>query len=432
MRSICKFLVLLITICLLVVLSCKKVTDDVDPTVIIEFPLENETFNLPDTMLIKAVVSDDKDIESIQIVITNMSFVPVFGGYSFPPKGNPTTIEDELVLDDILMESGIYYLKIKAFDGTNSKNSYRKIYINEVPRKLEDVIIITKNTGNLSVQSIDQTFSLSTLFNVSGSFEVSEINSRNQLLYIAGKYYDNLNAFDLNKNEEVWTIEGKNYPPLPYFRNLHRSNEILYISNSESQIRAYNEGLVNVATAVLQTNLIPGICIEHGDYLISEAMEISGVHTYIISFFAFSGSFFSERLIDRDVIGIFPKEKYKVYIIANSSTDGGIFVYDIQNSGLDEIRTFPGDKIIASEFIDENNLFLAFDDGVYHYTYSFNSLTSFAGNSPILTMSYDELAGILYTAESHKVSSYAYPQASLIDYIDVSKEIMNMHLHYNK
>ncbi len=426
------FLLFFIITILLVAFSCKKVTDDIDPGIIIEFPLENESFNLPDTMFIKAVVSDDKNIESIQIVITNELFIPVFGGYSFPPNGNPTTIEDELVIDDILMESGVYYLKIKAFDGVNSKNAYRKIYINEVARELENVIIITKNTGNLDVQSIDPGFSLSTLFSVNGFYEVSEINSRYQLLYVAGRYYDNLNAFDLIKNEKEWTIEGKNNPPLPYFRNLYLSNDILYVSNSESEIRAYNDALVNIATAVLQANRVPGKCIEQGDYLISEAKEIAGVHSYLLSFFTVSGSLYNERLIDMDVIGLFPRGENQVYVVANNSADGGVFVYDIQSNGLDEIRTFAGDMVIGSEFVDENNLLIAFADGVYLYKYSFNSLTAFVANISVGTMSFDKLANILYIAESNKVSSYTYPQGSFVNSVDIPKQIMNMHLHYNK
>lgn len=422
---------ILISLLLLVSISCKKVTDEIDPEIIIEFPIEYTSFNVPDTMLIKAVVSDDNQVESIQIAITDENFVTVFGAYSYPPNGNPTNIEDELVIDDILMESGVYYLKIRVFDGVNSKNAFRKIYINEVPRKLKRLVVISKNTGSLSIQSIDSTFSLSTLYTVNGSFEVSEINSRHQLLYIAGKYYDHLKAFNLNTNEEEWMIEGKNYPPLPYFRYLYFNND-LYVSSCDGEIRAYNENLTNVVTAVMQENLIPGLCYQHGEYIISEAIETTGSHSYLLSFFAVSGSLYYKLLVDMDVIGIFTKDENKVYVIGNKQNDGGVYVYDVYSNEIDEIRSFTGEKVIASEFIDNNNLFLAFDDGVYQYTYSNNSLTPFVENSVAQTICFDELGNILYIAESNKVSSYTYPQGSQVNSVEVTKEILNMHLHYNK
>jgi len=417
---------------MLVVLSCTKVTDEIDPQIIIESPVEFTSFNLPDTMLIKAVVSDDNNVESIKISVTDENFVTVFGAYSYPPSGNPTNIEDELVIDDVLMESGIYYLKIRVYDGENSKNAFRKIYINEVPRELENVIVITKNAGYLSVQNIDAGFSLGTLFNIDCSYEVSEISARYQLLYIAGKYYDWMKACDIEKGTVEWTLSGVNHPPLPYFRNLYFKDDLLYVSTSRGEVLAYNQDKIVLYSTLLPQNRVPGVCIEHDNFLVTETSEISGFHSYLTTFFATSGSFFNERIIDMDVIGLYSKGENRIYCITNTSLVGGIYVYNPQSNGLDEVRIFEGNLLIASEQIDDNNLFLAFSDGVHIYNYNLNSLTLFVINSSVLTMSFDDLNNILYIAESNRVSSFTYPQGTLVNSIDVPKDVVNMHLHYNK
>ena len=133
-----------------------------------------------------------------------------------------------------------------------------------------------------------------------------------------------------------------------------------------------------------------------------------------------------------EVKGIFPRGEKSVYLIANSPSDGGVFIYDIENNGLDEIRIFPGDKVIASEYINVNDLLLAFNNGVYLYKYNMNSLTSFVANISVLAMRFDELGNIVYIAENNKVCSYSYPDGSFINFVNVPDKIMNMHLRYNK
>lgn len=432
MKTKFKLVVFVFSLLLLVSFSCKKVTDDIDPIINIFLPYENEIINIPDTMHIEAKVSDDNKIEQIQIVITDENFIPAFGSYEYPVNENPATINDDMIIDDIHINSGIYYLKIRAYDGTNYKNAFRKIYINEIPRELNDIIVITKNTGRIDIQSIDKSFKLNHLFDVDGTFEKSEINPFEQLLYIAGKYYDNLKAFDLEKKEQEWVVEGLNYPPLPYFRNIYYDNELLYISTSKGEIRSYNNTLTNITTSVMKIGYVPGICCKHEEYLLSEGNEISGDHTYLFCYYAISGSLANELLVDMDITGIFPKEENKFYVLGNKQNEGGIYVYHINNNGIEKIKTFNGKSIILSEQIDENNLFIAFDDGVYHYNYNQNSLTSFAANLSVIAMEYDDIGKVLYVAEKIKVSSFKYPQWNVADFIDVPKEILNMHLHYNK
>ena len=431
--SVFIYIIKVIIVCfVLVSFSCKKVTDEQDPVIIIDLPEENKNINIPDTLHIKAVVSDDNKLESIQIVITDEYFIPAFNSYSYPVDGNPTKIEDHLVLDDILIESGIYFLKIRASDGVNTKNAYRKIYVNGVPRELNNVIIITKNAGDIVVQSVDNTFSLNHLFTVNGSYETSEINSRHQLLYIAGSYSDHLRAFNLMNYDQEWIIEGENHPPLPYFRNLLYDDDLLFVSTSKGEIRWYNEHKVNLSSAVMDGKMVPGLCCLHGEFIVTESSEISGVHKYLLSFYLVSGSPANKLLVDMDIAGIFPKEENKLYVPGNKLNEGGLYIYNTQTNGIEKIRQFDGKKIIASESVDKNNLFIAFGDGVYLYTYNLNSLTLFIPALSAQIMRFDAIGSILYIAESMRVSSYKYPQGYLIDNVDMPKEIMNMHLHYNK
>lgn len=426
------FIVIFFLSLLLVAFSCKKVTDEMDPIIIIENPTENETYNMPDTILIKASVSDDEKIESIHIVVTDEFLNPSFGAYSYPPQGNPTEIYDQMVIDDFQLSSGTYYLKIRAFDGVNGKNEFRKIYINEVPRELMDIIVITDYVGGCKVNGINSDFTISKLFNTDITYVCSEMNSWDQQLYIAGKYYDGVNAFDLKKNEKEWTMDGMNIPPLPYYKNLYYENRLLFISNSEGDIRAYNYNQVNIASVSLTQNLIPGCCCVDDDYIVTEAMEISGTKTYLQSFYISSGSFFYERLINMDVVAIYDRGYNRMFVVANASGDAGIFIYNIRENLLDEIKTISNKEIIAAVNIDANNLLLAFNDGVHLYNYSFNSLTLFAANDNVKQIRFDELANILYIAESNKVLSYSYPQGSFINEVAIQDEILNIHLHYNK
>ncbi|MCD4664268.1 MAG: hypothetical protein K8R68_03285, partial [Bacteroidales bacterium] len=182
-------LVLIITsFIILINLSCKKEEDLQHPVITIDQPAENLHFSVMDTIPVSAGITDDNNIVSIKVVLVNEKFTPVLDAYYYYPETKSYNLNIYYPIDDYYMKRGSYYIQIRAEDGTNFKNKFRKVYINEVPVNFELVVVITQKDENLlKVSGINDSLEIEPLFEINGDFASSEISSRHQHLYVAGR-----------------------------------------------------------------------------------------------------------------------------------------------------------------------------------------------------------------------------------------------------
>ena len=125
---------LIISLLIIIITSCKKEVNS-DPQIVIISPTENQQFNVLDTIQVKCIVCDDNGIENIKTVLVNESLIPVLNPVNYYPQTENKNIDLEILypLDDIHLESGKYFILVRAFDGTHFKNKYVSINLDEVP-----------------------------------------------------------------------------------------------------------------------------------------------------------------------------------------------------------------------------------------------------------------------------------------------------------
>ena len=143
--------IILVTTLIICVLcySCKKDEDTIIPQIIINSPNEFRNYKINDTVNILANVIDNKNISLIEIVIVSTDFIPVSDRIILQPNVKEININEFICIDDFNLNSGIYYVKVRASDGENEKNLFRAINIEGIQREFKGIISINKVNSNL-------------------------------------------------------------------------------------------------------------------------------------------------------------------------------------------------------------------------------------------------------------------------------------------
>ena len=197
--------------------SCKKNIDTFAPQITITIPTENQQFSVMDSIHVIANVCDDRKLQTIDITVTNLSFVTVLSSPTISPVNNCYDINQSLPINDIFLTSGFYYLIINASDGINVTRKFQKIYISTLPKRLKYVIVVTKNGNTLGIHKIDSTHTVSLINTLTQDYCGSAVSSNAQLFYIAGRYNGDVSVYSTQDWTLQWDIPVIVSPPFPYF-----------------------------------------------------------------------------------------------------------------------------------------------------------------------------------------------------------------------
>ena len=283
-------LMLVLILQLIQLSSCKKETDNQHPVITYISPYELQKFDVLDNIHIKANISDDKAIESVRIGLVNKEFVSVLPSVFVYPNSINYQLDIDYPIDDQYLETGEYYVQLRAEDGTNFKNQYQLVFISGIQREFEKVIVLTQgNFNEIRISEIDKTDNFSFLFDIYGDYSGSETNSRYQQLYIAGKDLININTYNLHSQEIAWLKET--FPPVP----MHNDNclyfdEELYVSFQTNYIYGYRYNGSQVFNATVENDKSPSRLTKFNEFLLVDLQSKTGGITYLATFYLTTGA----------------------------------------------------------------------------------------------------------------------------------------------
>ncbi len=156
-----------IIVCLFFLLSCKKDLDTQHPVIVYQSPTVLQEFEVLDIISVIAEISDDRIIESVKVELVNKEFSPILPAVVLYPKSANYHLDIEYPIEDVYIESGEYYMHIRAEDGTNFKSQYQLVKIIGIPRQFEKLIVLTyQNFNKIRVSEIDKLDNLNFLFDI--------------------------------------------------------------------------------------------------------------------------------------------------------------------------------------------------------------------------------------------------------------------------
>jgi len=415
--------------------GCKKEPPATYPVITVEIPQENQIFTVPDTIAILAHITHDKPLTFISMAIVDMALTPVTARYFLYPEMNNYDVNSNIILTDVEITSGNYYLHIRASDGTNETNSYTKLYIHETPRVLNDIFLATKNAfGTLDMYRMDSAMAPQFMVNISSDYGYADIDPVNKLLYVSGKYSNKLFCYDYSDNSVKWNNTVSGYPPAPCFNDVKVFDKKCYCVLRQNAVIAYNPQGTLVYNKPTSTDRYPDKMHFHMNYIFTSQYALSGSNAYILLNYTESGGFYQMLLLNLNTVKFFSKDNNHVYIFANdASGNGEIRIYDIESNGVWEPYNLTEGKLISVEEVDNNTYLLAFGNKVLRYTYNPASAVNYCNASQIVNIRFDKVNQKLYVCTKDKrIQRYSYPFAHIEKEIFVNDSICDLLLVYNK
>lgn len=414
--------------------SCKK-QDTVAPEVEIILPTSNQVFSVGDTVLISAKVSDNEVIKQIQLVIVNENRIPVLSNIIVQASTNPYSFQMPYPIDNIYLEDGKYYVLVKVMDEENVKNKYCEIYINEIPKELKEVILVSKSGVDIAVYSVDTAFHSIAWTPIYMDYAASVVDSRNQQLIIAGNITDDIVAYDISSQTTNWTIDAVPNPPFPFCTNMNLQNQEIMLSlYYNRQFKTYNtSGNLTKSATIDIPNFYPVYAYKTNDYYFLFIKGISGGNA-IELYYPLSLVSHNSLFVSYDILEMFEYDNDNVFCFGNTTAGQGVMeIYKISNNNTWIPHSIPTGKIFNVAEIDNGEFLIAHTDGIYRYTYYNNSLVKILSVSP-RQIEYDEINDVFYVVDSigYLTSYMNMSPPTQINQVLCPDSVLDMHLLYNK
>lgn len=403
------------------------------PVIAISEPLENSSYAFLDTVFVKAIISHNKPISYIKVSILNDESTSVLPVQLFYPEANEYHLKTALIFDNILTESGHYFIQIKAEAAGEVANEWAGINYASVPKVLESVVVVRKGGGNnFQVFDVGKDNVVWEKFTFSGDYAGSAISSRNQLFYKVGSVFNDLSAWELRSNKLIWSVPAVANPPIPYFTGIYSDDNEVFVSTREAFIYGYNESGLNTFRSEKFANGIFTSFIRHKNWLTAIFERYNSPLNELVVLNYPGGTVFQSLQFDGKVAAVAEFGNLGLLLFFNNDSKSLVYNYWFESNTLVKLKEFPQGSIHSLYMADMQNAYLAFADGVYWYRPETGSSVKILPVQNVSDIAYDSVSETLFVSYLNKLDVYRMPSAQLAESFSFTDDILDIHLHYNK
>ena len=411
--------------------SCKNDTDNQIPVIEITSPFEGQEYFVPDSIHVLASISDDNTLKSIQVGLVNNQFVSVIPSVYLFPESTNYELEIELPITGTDIETGNYYVYIRAEDENNFKNKYQSIHITGVPKVLEKIIVLTyKDATKIGVSAIDANNNVAPLFEITGDYASSETDSKNRLLYIAGHSTFDIQTYDLDTKEMEWHRDA--FPPLPvHENNCFYFDENLYASYASYYIYGFRYNGSMLFNTTIEESKLPSRIMKFQDFLLADLQSKTGGFCYIATYYASTGAEKQRIQTNYKVVDFHDAGENKVLVIGNENDEGVVWLFDPYLNTQIFLKNVSG-KILCSVKLANDDYLIGTVNSVFLFTTNLQTLEEILPGTVVNVLRYEPVNQKIYAAGLNQIFIYNYPEIKIQNAITISDGILNMHLFYNR
>lgn len=405
--------------------GCRKL-DEIPPDAQIISPTAGTIYNVFDTVLTTFQYSDETQVVSATVELVNADFVPVT-----PKTDVLERTSAELVIDNKLLETGDYYVRLVVKDEQNTNSEFRKIRIAALPKKRRAVFA-----------AVNSSSSSSTLFRVDSLLQQSQlwkqpqqdvlevcVNSMYEQVAIAGEYSNWLRSFDADSRVELWSDQVFTVSQTERFKDLFWSDFQLYATIYDREVRSYN--LTGGLTSNLPTQqYIPEKVFADNRFLLVE-MNLLGDNVHILNVYhASTRALLWQTDFQFDIIAICPLNDDEVLIFGNDGGQARVVAYDVYENTFWEPRTLPSGVVLDAVATESNRFVISHSNGLYAYTYAPNYLNQIS-NLAHSCIKFDEDNGTLLASTGNIINEMAL-NGAVINSINLSGNIQSFDIYYTR
>lgn len=388
--------------------SCKK--KDHAPLININSPYENSTFKNMDTIPLQLMVSDDRKVENVVISLYKSdNNAPIGSSIIITVNKKEDEIYTDFIINEPTLPAGSYYLKAQAFDGKQYGNDYVYINIQSTPRQFKKAYFLNKSYNDITVYECDNYYNINQVHTSSGDLLKMVGNSMSQQWLILGEYTRNMQCFDANTNQQIWSENIiSNYPDY-YWTDVYASGNNYYVAFRQGIIRKYSHDGAQIQTLFCSQDYYPVLVYADDEWVLAVEKQNNGTQQRLIIFYAGSGAKYnvSTPLPDKPV-GIFKMGDKHYTIVTNSGNLNYFYQYNPDNNLLTIKKTLGGGPITDADggngeiyCLMNNNLIIKVDDQYQ----SSNFVSSITNN--FFSIAYDQPGQRLFVGNDYGFTVYS-------------------------
>lgn len=417
----------------LLLFSCKT-EDSAGPVPEIEIvlPFENQSFGFGDTVIVKAIIRHQQAIDYVRVAISDEESSPVLPVQMFYPVENEYSLEAVFVLDNLLTENGKLSINVMAGSANGLSNEWVGINYFSVPKTLESILVVTKQSSNYTVGDISSTGRISERFSFSGDYSGSAVCSRFQQFYKAGAVLNSMDAWDLRLNQISWSVPAVISPPLPYFTAICSDNKEVFVSTRDAFVYGYSSLGTNTFRSTLYSNGHFTSMIRYKSWLVAVFETFNSPFNKLVLFNYPGGTVFREIEFTGKAVSIKDYGNDGLLLFMNDNLQSAVFNYNFELNSLIKLKDFPQGNISKVAMQDIDNAFLAIADGIFWYRPATAGLVEILAIDHVTDLAWEPISGRLFVASANEVEMYALPDFQSVANYSFIDSVVNIHLLYNK
>lgn len=414
--------------------SCNKEAEQgIAPIISMVSPIENQSFVVSDTIEIAAVITHPARIDFVSVAVVNENLTTVLPVQEFYPTGTAYTLVTKIIIGNLLLESGKYFIRVKAGFGGQIATGWTEISITAAERVVESILAVCSNQpGEYQLCDIGRNWTTTQRFAFDGDYLGSAINARTMMFYSCGNITGSLNAWSMDDNLLKWTVPAIADPPLPYFTNIYAAGEEVYTATRDAFITGYDASGMSVFKSQLYTNGYFNAMVSYKSSLIAVFEPFNALFNKLIVFNFPGGTFFQSLDFQGSVVKIAEVETDHLLVFMNLDDGSAIYDYQVSENRMVRLKVFPEGPITGVAMSGTSHAFISVQGGIFRYRYADNSLVKYLSAVGVRCMADDYLTNSLYIATDNDIAVYRWPAGTPERTIELPRAVIDLHLRYNK
>ncbi len=398
-------------------------------------PANGQAFNMFDTIIVSAHVSDENKLTSVVITLTDANNAVLQYTHSVTIKSKDFHFSEEYYLTDHHLPSGFYNISITANDGENTTQKHQQIYVTESPT-LKTGYFIVEATQPKVISKYNTNMALQGAINLNTGYNGMAFGGYYQQLCINGNINQPLVGYDLANNANLWSYPytGGSFPECMSVTTDGKKAYVGYFSGDISSITYL--GVPSTGYSTSNSNIYAYYTAPLSKYCAAVFKDKFGTSDKIYGFYRNSGGVVNSAFMPIVVSGIYERTDEELYVVGNNTSNQAvIYLYTPATNGLVGPFTLPTGKLLSVAQVNNDYFLLAMNDGsIYGYRFSNSNYTVLAGVTA-QEIVYNTKTAELCAAVKNSVYSYSLSSNYVLTQTDlksVSDSIIGFEVITNK
>jgi hypothetical protein len=413
---------------LLVIGSCKPDEGLYAPEIIFMEPKAGQAIDMPDTLDVKVQISDYRLIRTAVLTLVNENKIPVIPAKYFYPDSTEFFINASLPLVDKSLASGQYNLLVTVSDGTDQKNHYQPVVLNEIPVQLEAYFVITSRLDFKStIIKLNPSFETDTQFVFPHAYLLSAVHGMWDEFFFVTTEPSDILAFKPETFEAEWDMAAS--PPRPLITALFPDKDLVFSTANGDAGILDADGNISLRTQAFDNKTIQ--CLAADDkYIFAAHISLSGDIHELTVFSRITGDLWEQRLVSGEIKSLVPVEN-KLLLFMQVASNAEIVDYDPMNFILTEVAFLPGENIKSTVKISDSQVLILTEDKVISYNPASNQLSDYKDQAYKFGR-YDFLNDEVFLAMDTVLYGFRRNTGVLIGEKSFQEKILDFQILYNK